>query len=221
MTKGPPSRPLSPPGNPAPSSGASWAPASATCLVSLAEFLSAYPTAGGQYQRAAIVSFNSASRAVGYVTASTPPHTFNAITAASVVALGVTYAIPPAINIPRRRTMLPANRSFRLPGALGWISTWHVGVLWTVLTAVLYVFPPSIPVTANNMNYFILAFDVMLLIAGGTWVSDGRRHYQRLQLNIQGLMKGKLEVMEPAMGVDSSSKAQEAMLQGQVAAALL
>lgn len=71
------------------------------------------------------------------------------------------------------------------------------------------------------MNYFILAFDVMLLIAGGTWVSDGRRHYQRLQLNIQGLMKGKLEVMEPAMGVDSSSKAQEAMLQGQVAAALL
>lgn len=68
MTKGPPSRPLSPPGNPAPSSGASWAPASATCLVSLAEFLSAYPTAGGQYQRAAIVSFNSASRAVGYVT---------------------------------------------------------------------------------------------------------------------------------------------------------
>ncbi|QLI73207.1 uncharacterized protein G6M90_00g104900 [Metarhizium brunneum] len=64
------------------------------------------------------------------------------------------------------------------------------------------------------MNYFILAFGVMLLIAGGM-------HYQRPQLNIQGLIKGKLEVMEPTMGVDSSRKAQEAMLQGQVAATLL
>ncbi|KID81598.1 GABA permease GabA [Metarhizium guizhouense ARSEF 977] len=97
----------------------------------------------------------------------------------------------------------------------------RVGVRWTGLTTVLFVFPPSIPVTASNMNYFILAFRVMLLIAGGTWVFDGRRHYQGPQLNIQGLMKGKLEVMEPAMGVNSSNKTQEAMLQGQVAAALL
>lgn len=83
------------------------------------------------------------------------------------------------------------------------------------------MFPPSIPVTVSHMNYCVLAFGIMLLIAGGTWVSDGRRHYQGRQLNIQGLMKGKLEVMEPAMGVNSSNKTQEAMLQGQVAAALL
>ncbi|KAK8925509.1 hypothetical protein VCV18_005938 [Metarhizium anisopliae] len=120
--------------------------------------------------------------------------------------------------------MLPANRSFRLPGALGWISTRQVprhlttrvsdGVLWTVLTVVLFVFPPSIPVTASKVNYCILAFGFVLLIAGGT-------HYQGPQLNIQGLMKGKLEVMEPAMVVNSSKKTQKAMLQGQVAAALL
>ncbi|EXU98857.1 amino acid permease family protein [Metarhizium robertsii] len=162
-----------------------------------------------------------ASALTGTSGALMPPHTFNAITAAFVVALCVTYAIPPAINILRSRIMLPANRSFRLPCVLGWISTWQVGVLWTVLTVVLFVFPPSIPVTASKVNYCILAFGFKLLIAGGTWVSDGRRHYQGPQLNSQGLMKGKLEMMEAAMGVNSSKKTQKAMLQGQVAAALL
>lgn len=47
--------------------------------------------------------------------------TFNAITAASVVALGVSYAIPPAINMMQGRRSLPSDRSFKLPGAFGWL----------------------------------------------------------------------------------------------------
>lgn len=47
---------------------------------------------------------------------------FNAITAASVVALGVTYAIPPAINVLRGRTMLPEGRAFKMPNWLGWFT---------------------------------------------------------------------------------------------------
>lgn len=47
---------------------------------------------------------------------------FNAITAASVVALGVTYAIPPTINVLRGRTMLPDSRAFRMPNWLGWLT---------------------------------------------------------------------------------------------------
>lgn len=38
------------------------------CGVSLAEFLSAYPTAGGQYQWAAVASWKSTRRAVSYIT---------------------------------------------------------------------------------------------------------------------------------------------------------
>lgn len=45
---------------------------------------------------------------------------YNAIVSASVVALGITYAIPPAINCLRGRKMLPASRPFVLPSALGW-----------------------------------------------------------------------------------------------------
>ena len=45
---------------------------------------------------------------------------FNAIVSASVVALGLTYAIPPAINVLRGRKMLPETRAFKLPNWLGW-----------------------------------------------------------------------------------------------------
>ena len=45
---------------------------------------------------------------------------FNAIVAASVVALGITYATPPAIHCLRGRKLLPDDRPFKLPAALGW-----------------------------------------------------------------------------------------------------
>lgn len=53
------------------------------------------------------------------------PHTdissaFNAIISASVVALGVSYGIPIAINCIRGRKMLPESRPFKLGGLFGW-----------------------------------------------------------------------------------------------------
>lgn len=46
---------------------------------------------------------------------------FNAITGAAVVALGVTYAIPPAIHVLRGRKALPSNRAFKIPEPFGWV----------------------------------------------------------------------------------------------------
>lgn len=46
---------------------------------------------------------------------------FNAILSASVVALGVSYAIPVVINCLRGRRML-GERPFVLPGPIGWIA---------------------------------------------------------------------------------------------------
>ena len=45
---------------------------------------------------------------------------FNAIVSASVVALGITYAIPPAINCLQGRRKLPDSRPFKLPTLMGW-----------------------------------------------------------------------------------------------------
>ncbi|KAH6657602.1 amino acid/polyamine transporter I [Truncatella angustata] len=122
--------------------------------------------------------------------------TFNAITAASVVALGVTYAIPPAINCLRGRRMLPETRAFKLPNAVGWLFN-IVGICWTLLTTVLFVFPPETPVTSENMNYCIAAFGVILLIAVTTWIFDGRKHYVGPKMDIDGMLHGKVEGMEP------------------------
>ena len=75
---------------------------------------------------------------------------FNAIISASVVALGVSYAIPPAINCLRGRKMLPP-RPFVLPGPLGWICN-LLGIAYVIVTTVLFLFPPTLPVTGSNMS---------------------------------------------------------------------
>jgi len=49
--------------------------------------------------------------------------TFNAITAASVIALGVTYAIPPLINVLRGRKMLPESPPSSFPTGLAGSAT--------------------------------------------------------------------------------------------------
>lgn len=108
---------------------------------------------------------------------------FNAIVSASVVALGITYAMPPAINLLRGRRMLPPTRSFKLPGLIGWIAN-IVGVLYTVLTTVLFVFPPALPVTGSSMNYCIVAFAVVIIISLIQWILDGRKSYSGPKVDI-------------------------------------
>ncbi|KAG6000255.1 hypothetical protein E4U21_005632 [Claviceps maximensis] len=124
--------------------------------------------------------------------------TFSAISSASVVALGVTYAIPPSINVLRGRIMLPEDRSFKLPGAWGWVIN-IIGILWTILTTILFVFPPNIPVTANNMNYCIVAFGIMLVIAGATWILNGRKHYKGPHVDVQALMDHQIQGEDPQL----------------------
>jgi choline transport protein len=101
---------------------------------------------------------------------------FNAITAASVTALGVSYAIPIAINCMRGRRMLPETRNFKLPEAFAWFAN-LLGIAYVVVTTVLFVFPPELPVTGSNMNYCIVAFAIVLLISVVQWFVDGRKNY--------------------------------------------
>jgi choline transport protein len=124
---------------------------------------------------------------------------FNAIVSASVVALGITYAIPPAINCLQGRTKLPEDRPFKLRGALGWVAN-LIGIAFALLTTVLFVFPPFLPVTGSNMNYCIVAFGVVLVISGVQWIVDGRKNFhgpaiekevlERAQTGVAGTLAG-------------------------------
>ena len=100
---------------------------------------------------------------------------FNAITAASVVALGVSYGIPIAVNVAQARKALPP-RPFQLPNVLGWAFN-LLGLAYIILTTVLFLFPPELPVTANNMNYCVVAFAVWMMTSIIQWVFDGRKNY--------------------------------------------
>lgn len=145
---------------------------------------------------------------------------FNAIVSASVVALGITYAIPPAINVLRGRKMLPEDRAFKLPGPLGWFcnivsslfdSWWlstnyiQAGVLYTLLTTILFVFPPAIPVSAASMNYCIVAFAIVVIISVIQWFVDGRKNYKGPQIDVAALAAGEVEGLNPAETHDSAA----------------
>lgn len=45
------------------------------------------------------------------------------------------------------------------------------------MTTVLFVFPPTLPVTSTNMNYCIAAFGIMFLIAGITWFTVSNQYH--------------------------------------------
>lgn len=81
------------------------------------------------------------------------------------------------------------------------------------MTTVLFVFPPELPVTPNNMNYCIVAFGVILLIAGLTWIFDGRKHYEGPKLDVQALIEGRIEGMDPVQPMDSPTKPEEEMVE--------
>ncbi|OCT46463.1 Choline transport protein [Cladophialophora carrionii] len=124
---------------------------------------------------------------------------FNAIVSASVVALGVTYAIPPAINCLRGRRMLPASRPFVLPTWLGWTCN-LIGIAYVILTTVLFMFPPEKDVTGSNMNYCVAAFAIVLVISTMQWFIDGRKNYTGPQIDIDALKAGEIVGMAPAEG---------------------
>lgn len=79
-------------------------------------------------------------------------------------------------------------------------------MLWTILTTVLFVFPPELPVTPSKMNYCIVAFGIILLIAGITWVFDGRKNYPGPYIEIEGLRSTDVAGLNP---VNAGSKPAE------------
>jgi choline transport protein len=100
---------------------------------------------------------------------------FNAIIAASVVALGLSYGIPVALSLIQLRRKLP-ERAFSLPPWLGWAAN-VIGVVYTIITTVLFLFPPALPVDGTSMNYCIVAFSIIVTISLIQWIVDGRKNF--------------------------------------------
>ncbi|KAM4064419.1 amino acid permease [Hirsutella rhossiliensis] len=106
---------------------------------------------------------------------------FNAIISASVVALDLSYAMPIAVNCLQGRNTLP-ERKWRLPGWFGWTAD-LIALAYISLTTVLFLFPPSRPVTGTNMNYCIVAFAMIVTVSALQWIVDGRKNFKGPRVN--------------------------------------
>lgn len=64
-----------------------------------------------------------------------------------------------------------------------------IGLAFTAFTTVLFLFPPDLPVTGENMNYAVVVFGVIcksclvalyltsVIVAMITWIVQGRKHF--------------------------------------------
>jgi len=129
---------------------------------------------------------------------------FNAIISASVVALGVSYGIPVAINCIRGRKMLPASRPFKLPGPWGWVAN-LIGLAYVIVTTVLFLFPPDLPVTGSNMNYCVVVFFIIVVVSIVQWFVDGKKNFSGPRVNVEALQNGEVVGMDPDFSSEQGS----------------
>lgn len=72
-----------------------------------------------------------------------------------------------------------------LPGVLGWAAN-LLGIAYVIVTTVLFLFPPALPVSGSNMNYCVVAFFVVLVISVLQWIFDGRKNFKGPRVEVVG-----------------------------------
>jgi hypothetical protein len=56
-------------------------------------------------------------------------------------------------------------------------NTLQYGIAYTIVITIFLLFPPLKAVTAENMNYAVVAFAVIIIISAIQWFVDGRRNF--------------------------------------------
>ncbi|KAK8849460.1 hypothetical protein IAR55_004793 [Kwoniella newhampshirensis] len=104
----------------------------------------------------------------------------NAILSSSVVFLNISYSIPILLVLVRGRHILrpPSlpEPTWTLGPILGPVCN-VVGLAFTILTTIFFLFPPDLPVDGTNMNYAIVVLGIVFIISSITWIVDGRRNF--------------------------------------------
>ncbi|KAF8243958.1 amino acid transporter [Wilcoxina mikolae CBS 423.85] len=102
----------------------------------------------------------------------------NSLVSASIVSLGISYAFPIFVNMVGGRSKLPQDRPFKMPEPVAWVVN-TIGVAFALVTTVLFLFPPGGPeVTKQSMNYTVVAFGVVIVIAMADYFLEGKKRYR-------------------------------------------
>lgn len=73
----------------------------------------------------------------------------------------------------------------------------QIGIAYAILTTVLFMFPPEMPVTGSNMNYCVAAFAIVLIVSVIQWFVDGRKNYTGPQIDVDTLKSGEVVGVAP------------------------
>ncbi|KEF62511.1 uncharacterized protein A1O9_00484 [Exophiala aquamarina CBS 119918] len=112
---------------------------------------------------------------------------FNAILSSCVVLQQISFIMPAALLIYRRRSsaFLPENRAFRLPSIVGWTANIVVVVLGLIFT-VVFCIPPFRPVTPSSMNYSSVMIGIAFFLVLINWFVHGKKHYHGPRIEFHG-----------------------------------
>ncbi|CAN9228233.1 unnamed protein product [Alternaria alternata] len=97
-------------------------------------------------------------------------------------------------------------RAFVLPGPFGWIAN-LIGIAYTIVTTVLFLFPPELPVSASSMNYCVVAFGIILFISTFQWFVDGRKNFTGPRADVGLEVLEAMKSHEPTDATAQHSKA--------------
>ncbi|KAF8545062.1 amino acid permease-domain-containing protein [Trichophaea hybrida] len=95
-----------------------------------------------------------------------------------IVSLDISYAFPTFVNMVGGRRKLPQDCPFKMPEPVVWVVN-TIGVAFALVTTVLFLFPPGGPeVTKQSMNYTVVAFGVVIVIAMADYFLEGNKRYR-------------------------------------------
>lgn len=98
-----------------------------------------------------------------------------AVLAVSTIALTISYGMPILTLLLVGRDKLPPGGEFHL-GRFGPVINW-TSVIYCSVTTVFFFFPSEPAPAAADMNYAIAVFAVMIVVAVGFWLVNGRKTY--------------------------------------------
>jgi predicted neutral ceramidase superfamily lipid hydrolase len=101
--------------------------------------------------------------------------------------MNVAYGLPLLCKV---LSPIPFSRG---PFHLGRFSTYIdvIGIIWVIITVVLFVLPTEHPVTATNMNYTSLVFGAAVLTISFTYIFSARYWFKGPLTNLPTTIEQK------------------------------
>ncbi|NYI66990.1 amino acid permease [Spelaeicoccus albus] len=110
----------------------------------------------------------------------TVPALFNttaylAVTSVAVIGLYIAYVTPVLLRRLKGKAFVPGPWQLgKWSPVIGWIA-----VCWVILICILFVLPPTLPITIQTFNYSPIAVIVVAILTVVLWFARGRKHFMK------------------------------------------